>query len=148
MKRVSVAAIILIILLLSSCATPVGQFQESDFNWTKTTIDLNYQAVYRNLKDGFRTCRSGLSIDSEIYTDINTGHFDIRFDSRAAWVFGMIDLQHIDQNNCQVSIGVIRAYDDPLFGRTGKYRELFLNWANRIYECEQSKEVYRWVSTP
>lgn len=142
MKRIGISVGILIVLLLVSCATPVGQFKESDFTWTRASINSNYQAAYRNLKDGFRKCGDGLHIDSDLYTDINTGHFDIYvsypFGEKSPVVFGVIDLKQIDQNNCHIAIGL------TFRGHKGSR---FLNWANGVYECEQSKEPYQWQST-
>ena len=87
------------ICLLQACATPIGKFKESDMAWTKGTVDISYQQVYRNLQEGFRKCFPMLFVEGSLYPDINKAHFDIHlvnmFGSRTAWVFGVVDINYM-----------------------------------------------------
>lgn len=138
MNKLTFATILVSLLFLSSCAT---QFKESDMAWTKMNIKLNYQAVYRNLKEGFRKCGSGYFVDCNLYGDINEGHFYINlksgFGSRSPLVYGIINIKHIDKDTSAVSIGVNKTFDNPLFGKKGGGRERISQWAKGIYDCDK-----------
>jgi len=141
MNRLAFVTILASFLFLSSCATPVGQFKESDMAWTKMNFKLNYQAVYRNLKEGFRKCGPRFFADGNLYTDINEGHFDIYLSDmlggRSSWVYGIIIIKHIDGDTSAVSIGVNNTYDNPLFGKKSGGREMISQWAKGIYDCDK-----------
>jgi hypothetical protein len=143
MNRLKLIPIILSLLILSSCATPAGKFKESDMAWTKMNLPLNYQAVYRNLNDGFRTCGPSYFPVGNLYTDINEGHFDIylsdMFGGSSEWVYGRVSIKDIDGDSSAISIGVNNAYDNPLFGKKGGGREMISQWAQGIYECIEEK---------
>jgi len=143
MNKLAFATILVSLLFLSSCATPVGQFKESDMAWTKMNVKLNYQAVYRNLKEGFRKCGPTYFVDGNLYADINEGHFDIylttAFGGRTSWVYGIINIKHIDKDTSAVSIGVNNTFDNPLFGKKGGGREMISQWAKGIYDCDKEK---------
>jgi len=126
--------LILAVYFLSGCATPPGQLKESDLVWQEKTIAANYQEVYRNIKEGFRTC-AGVVIESDLYTDKKTGHFDVYLARGSDWVFGLIDLKSITEASTWVKVGVQNSYDSPAFAETGLNRKLWLRWASGDLTC-------------
>lgn len=127
--------------ILTSCAKPVGQFQESDMAWTKFEAEMNYQSVFRNVKEGFRKCGSHYFVDGSLYTDVKEGHFDIyltdAFGGKSPWVYGVVNIIDIDENDSIVEIGVNNAYDNPMLGKEGGGREMIARWASGTYACNQ-----------
>jgi len=140
MNTIRIIAILVPLEMLTSCATPVGQFKESDMTWTKSEIGINYQAVFRNVKEGFRKCASHLFADGNLYTDIKESHFDVYLTDvlggKSPWVYGVVNIKSIDSNHSTLEIGVNNAYDNPVFGKKGGGREMISGWALRTYGCE------------
>lgn len=121
------------------CATPAGKIPESDFVWQEKIIEANYQEVYRRIVSGFRTCGDVIA-EGNLYTDIKEGHFDIylrgTFGGRSDFILGVIHLKPNDKGNTIVKVGVQTIYDRPLFGRHGKYRKLWLKFAEGDLSCK------------
>ena len=124
---------------LSGCATPPGQLKESDLVWQERTIAANYQEVYRNVKDGFKTCGPN-SIDSELYTDIRKGHFDIYHSTLAvpksmSRTVGLIDITPKGDSNSLIKVGV-NTYDENFpFVTKGVLHKRWLRWAEGDLVC-------------
>lgn len=129
----------LILITMVSCATPVGKIPESDFAWQEKVIEENYQEVYRRILNGFRKCKPGIA-EGNLYTDIKEGHFDVYlidvFGGKHSGVLGVIDLKSDDKANTIVRVGVQAIYDRPLFGGHGRYRKLWLKFAEGDLSCE------------
>ena len=125
--------------MLASCATPVGQFKESDMTWTKFEMEMNYQSVFRNVKEGFRRCGNNFFADGSLYTDVKEGHFDIyltdAFGGKSPWVYGVVNINNVDENHSTFAVGVVNAYDNPMFGKEGGGRESIAKWASGTYAC-------------
>jgi hypothetical protein len=140
LAKVKILALLVCLGALTSCATPIGQFKESDLTWTKFDKDVNYQEVFRNLKEGFRRCAPGLFADGNLYTDIKEGHFDIYVTNilggRSQWVYGIINIRANFPDGSTVDIGVKNAFDNPVFGKKGGRREMISGWASKNYDCE------------
>ena len=65
-------------LTLAGCATPVGQMPDSDFAWYSFQLGIGYQAAYRNLREGFKTCGTAYGIlEGDLYTDIGEGKLTV-----------------------------------------------------------------------
>lgn len=131
--------------MLTACATPIGQFKESDMTWTKLEMEMNYQSVFRNVKEGFRKCGPYYFADGNLYTDVKEGHFDIYltdvFGGKSPWGYGVVNISGIDENHSAFEIGVNNAYDNPVLGKEGGGRETIAKWAAGTYTCEQEQET-------
>ena len=132
----------LIFITMTGCATPAGKIPESDFVWQEKIIEANYQEVYRRIVNGFRTCKDVVAevAEGNLYTDIKEGHFDIYLwnvlGGRSDWVLGIIYLKPDDKGNTIVRVGVQTIYDRPLLGGHGKYRRLWLKFAEGDLSCK------------
>ena len=140
MRIGKIIAVLISLGMLTSCATPVGQFKENDMIWTKSEMEMNYQVVFRNIKEGFRKCGLHFFADGNLYSDIKEGHFDIYltdvFGGKSPWVYGVVNINNIDPNHSTLEIGVNNTYDNPVFGKKGGGREMIAKWASRTYACE------------
>ncbi len=140
MSKIRIIMILILFSILPSCSKPIGQLTENDMGWTRAEMPMNYQAVYRNVNEGFRRCGSGLIAEGNLYTDIQEGHFDLYLATlmggKAPGALGVINIKEIDSNHAKISIGIVNVFDNPIFGKKGKGRERFFNWANGIYECD------------
>lgn len=140
MNMKKIVALLASLGMLTSCATPVGQFKENDMVWTKTEMEVNYQSVFRNVKEGFRKCGSHLFADGNLYTDIKEGRFDIYltdvFGGKSPWVYGVVNIRNIDVDHSALEVGVNNTYEDPVFGKEGGGREMITRWASGTYACE------------
>ena len=125
-------ALIISLLFLSACAMPAGDFKEKDLAWTKITIPLNYQTVYRRINNGFISCGNHF-VYSNIYSDINEAKFVIYlqdpYGRKTNFFFGRTVIKAIDENSSFVSIGVNKTYD---WRNSGKSRKIIAIWANGI----------------
>ena len=143
MSIMRVIVILVSLVIVASCATPVGQLKSNDMAWTKLEMEMNYQSVFRNVKEGFRKCGSHFFADGNLYTDIKEGHFDIYltdiFGGKSPWVYGVVNIKNIDSSYSALEIGVNNTYDNPVFGKKGGGREMIAKWASRIYACGQEK---------
>ncbi len=72
--------------------------------------------------------------------DTKEGHFDIylrdALGGRSDWVIGIIYLKPDNKGNTIVKVGVQTIYDGPLFGEHGKYRRLWLRFAEGDSSCK------------
>lgn len=138
MKKLIVAYSFCILITLG-CATPVGKIPESDFVWEDRIIKLNYQEVYRNIANGFRTCKPGIA-EGNLYTDIKEGHLDVYlvdvFGGKHPGVLGIIRVKEDNNGNTIVRVGVQRIYDNPVFGARGIYRKKWLEFAEGDLSCD------------
>ena len=143
MNIMKIVATLVFLGMLTSCATPVGQFKESDMAWTKFEVEMNYQAVFRGVKEGFRKCGSHLFADGNLYADIKEGHFDVYltdvFGGKSPWVYGMVNIKNVGPSHSVLEIGVNNTYDNPLFGNKGDGREMIAKWASGTYACDREK---------
>ena len=137
MNEIRVLVALISLGVLTSCATPVGQFDESDMHWTKFETELNYQAVYRNVNEGFGKCGSHWLVEGKLYTDIEEGRMDIYVFNKYGstnWVYGLVNVKSIDLNHSDVEIGVNKRYDNSVFSRNGVNRDMFSRWASGTYQ--------------
>ena len=143
MSIMRIVFILVSLVTLVSCATPVGQFKSNDMAWTKLEIGMNYQSIFRNVKEGFRICGSHFFADGNLYTDIKEGHFDVYltdiFGGQSPWVYGVVNIINIDSSHSALRIGVNNIYDNPVFGKKGGGREMIAKWASGIYACGEEK---------
>ena len=139
MKKTVLIIFSLIFIAMIVCATPAGKISESDFVWQEKVIEANYQEVYSRIANGFRTC-GDLIAEGNLSTDTKEGHFDIysgdALGGRSNWVLGKIYLKPDNKGNTIVKVGVQTIYDGPLFGEHGKYRRLWLRFAEGDLSCK------------
>jgi hypothetical protein len=138
-KKIVLTIFSLIFIALIGCATPAGKISKSDFVWQEKVIEANYQEVYNRIVNGFRTC-GDLIAEGNLYTDAQKGHFDIYLrdplGGRSDWVIGIINLKPDNKGNTIVKVGVQTIYNGPLFGEHGKYRRLWLRFAEGDLSCK------------
>jgi hypothetical protein len=124
---------------MTGCATPAGKISKSDFVWQKKVVEADYQEVYKRIVNGFRTC-GDLIAEGNLNTNTQKGHFSIyprdELGGRSDWVLGIINLKPDNKGNTIVRVGVQIIYDGPLFGEHGKYRRLWLRFAQGDLSCK------------
>lgn len=108
----------------SGCATPPGQFKESDMDFVNYTVAQPINQVSDRIQDYERMC-GGLvkefaptwyppKSDGSITIDLFLkGLAGIKQD----WVAGIIVLDEISNNSTAVKIGVNKTYSRPVFGK-------------------------------
>lgn len=119
-----------IALLVTGCATPIGEFKEEDFIWREQTINANYQEVYRRVLGGLRRC-GALTGYGNIYTDISSGHFDMYVTGiygPSQWVVGVIDIKQLDDRRSHVRVGVNRRHAPLSPGLRETRRQQWIDW--------------------
>jgi len=95
------------------------------------------QQVKYNLTTGFRRCFDAMP---EVIDSGNQVNFDVYSagtmgSSRSNVVVGFIRLTQ-NGNYTHGQFGVIRSFDDPVFGKAGKHRRLWQQWATGNSACQ------------
>ena len=137
MKKVILASV----LALAGCATGpdnVDGLKSTGYK-DQFTVNLGYQQVYRNIKNGFTKCGGMQSrwlkpfnVDAELYTDIHEGQFTV---NTAPTVASPKPVTHImikekTANNSTVTV---------FFSWQGHVKEggqIYRRWANGNLACE------------
>ena len=136
MKKSVLIIFSLIFAAMIGCATPA--VKKSDMVWQKKVIEANYQEVYARIINGFKTC-SDLVAECKLNPDTKKGRFNIylrdALGGRGDWVIGVIYLKPDNKGNTVVRVGVQTIYDGDLFGVHGKYRRLWLKFAEGDSFC-------------
>lgn len=126
------------IVCFSGCATPIKKLSTDDFYWQQKKISGNYQKVYRNILDGFRSCDQGVA-ESNLYTDIEEGQFDIYLPQlgggRSVWVLGSIKVTSNGPDQTHVKAGAQKVYDR----KNCHHCKLWLQWAEGNISCKISQ---------
>jgi hypothetical protein len=127
--------LILILVLITGCATPSGQMKKEDFVWSTVQVNFTYQEAYRRIKEGFRSC--AWPTESELYIDTKSGYFDVflpgMFKEKTAWVAGRIDITESGSQTATVNIGVNNSYmarNSFMLGWTGYLDKKYCNENN------------------
>lgn len=114
-----------IALSLAGCATPPGQFKETDMDFVNYTVGQPISKVTDKLQDFERKCgglvnefattwhppKSDDSITIDLYLKGLAG-------TKQDWVAGIIVLNQISENSTSVKIGVNKTYSRPVFGKS------------------------------
>lgn len=133
------AALLIPVILLSGCAaTPVGKIPESDFVWQEKNTVTEYQKVYRNLVNGFKTCTHS-AIEPIIYTDTKEAHIDVYIRnvySPTKFVLGVINVKALNDSSTNVRVGVQSIYDKPVFGEEGVKRKKWMSFVDGNTNCD------------
>ncbi len=124
-------------LVLTGCATRPGEISDNDLNWSTSNIDLPLQQVEFNLITGFRRCfdampevmDSGDKVNFDVYSAGAMGA------SRSNVVVGFIRLRKDGQRTVG-QFGVVKSFDDPVFGKSGEHRRLWQQWATGNPSCK------------
>ena len=129
-------AAIVMICLLTGCATPVGKLADDDIVWTSTNVATNYQQAYRNIKRSLDVCYE-FAVESNLYTDIGEGEFNLYlknvFGGNHGFVYGLIKLKKVGEET-NVRIGIQTIYAKPIFAKS-KTAETLINAANGSTTC-------------
>jgi len=130
----------LVLIMLAGCAPTPGQLKHEDFTWSNVRTTYGYQEAYRRIVEGLRMC--GTPYDTVLYTDNNTGNFDIFLPAawplhhqRSAWVAGRINIYSLNNGTSAVNIGVVNMFDKPVFGEQGRIRRIWSGYLDRKFEC-------------
>lgn len=116
---------ILSLVALAGCATPPGQFKESDMDFVNYTVGQPIAKVTDKLQDYERKCgglvnefaatwyppRSDKSITIDLFLKGIGG-------AKQDWVAGIIVLNEISEASTGVKIGVNKTYSRPVFGKS------------------------------
>lgn len=134
MKKLIIA--LTFIATLAGCATPVGKLTSDDLNFTNITVNKNYQAVYRDIKKGFDSCKWPFVMESDLYTDIAEARIVfypqiLIFNSKAGWVLALVNIKQ-DGDKSSVSIGYRKFYDSE----RNRFKADLLNWINGKMSCD------------
>ncbi len=115
---ISFHILLVFIFFCLNCATPIGQYKESDFTWKEKIIMAKYDEVYTRVLNGFRKWGQCVA-EGNIYSDKKAGHFDIYLKAlghgRSDFVIGMIDLQEQKNGTTLMRTGSLRP-NSPIFG--------------------------------
>ena len=122
----------LFLLVMGCCATPISQMTDDEFIWTFAVIPHNYQSVYRSIKEGLlQQGNTGQNLDSDLYTDIQEGHFDVY----ATDIFGLrmspfakIRVKGTNDNQCELKVGQNPTWQGMGSNR-GRFSNLVVQWA-------------------
>lgn len=151
-SRMSRAALVGSVVLLSACATPIGQMTEDDFNWSEETVHAGYQEVYRRITNGLRSC-DGDGIPAvpigNLYTDNRTAHIDVflgsMYGGHTRLPLGMIQIKALSEGATQVRVAGHKTPESAKF-RPGAYRrQQWLDWAAgrpNDQHCRQRDKVH------
>lgn len=124
MNRVFKCFSLAIALGLAGCATPPGQFKETDMDFVNYTVGQPISKVTDKLQDYERKCgglvnefattwyppKSDGSITIDLYLKGLAG-------TKQDWVAGIIVLNQISEASTGVKIGVNKTYSRPVFGK-------------------------------
>ena len=124
-------------LVLAGCTTRPGEIPDSDLNWSAARFNLPLKQVESNLITGFRRCfdampeimDSGDQVNFDVYSAGAMGA------SRSNVVVGFIRLTNNDSHT-NGRFGVVKSFDDPVFGRAGEHRRLWQQWASGNPSCK------------
>lgn len=125
------SVLLLLSVLVTGCATPVGQFTEHDFDWIEVRADVGYQALYRRMLDNFRRCGNAVP-EGNMYTDTRVAHIDVylpgAYGGRSDWVIGVIDIRATGDNASMIRAGVNKSHPES---RREGYGAQWRDWANQ-----------------
>jgi hypothetical protein len=110
------------IVIIGGCSTYPGDYDDKNMPMKETTIPLNYERVYKNLRFGLRRCALETNqiissgkyvIDSEIFTDSKDAFFDISYLlegplSHATYYLGRIKLIGLKNNQTNFQSFVVK----------------------------------------
>ena len=131
------------LFLLAGCAVPADLLTDEDLNMATSELPMNYQAVYKNIEDGFRQCRPWFIPDEALHTDTGEGRIDVYgrnvFNVKTRWVYAIIHVKQIAPDRTRVSVGINKHYDDPAYEERGGGARRYIQWASRVYDCSPPK---------
>lgn len=112
-------------IVVSGCATPPGQFKESDMDFVNYTVAQSISQVSDRIQDYERMC-GGLvkEFASTWYPPKSDGSITIDLflkglgGSKQDWVAGIIVLNKVSEASTEVKIGVNKTYSRPVFGKS------------------------------
>jgi len=142
-KIMTISAILLSTLFISSCFLPAGQLKDSDFIWQKQEISENPEKILNKIKIGFRKCGTTAPNGTAIgYLEcINMTDKNILCDVYAfrenPLVIGKLTIDE-NQNISSVKAGVITSFDSTLSSKKGATRQAWLDFVKADYSvCNQ-----------
>jgi hypothetical protein len=109
--------------LLAACATPPGAMQESDFNWSETTVAATPAQVFRGVMAHARRCGTfgNALAEGQYYPDLDEQQIDLFITSgfvtasNSGIVAGSIRIKALPDGSTSIRAGV-----PPKFDRSGK----------------------------
>ncbi|CAE6900010.1 hypothetical protein R70199_03639 [Paraburkholderia domus] len=135
MKRFALLAAVPV--LLAACATPPGEFKDTDFTWEETTVAATPPQVFRGVMERVRRCGSfeNLVADGQYYPDISEQTIDLY--GMGGWVhvstgyiFGKLTISATADGKTLVRAGV-----QPKYTRGLKPAELVRSMADPQRPC-------------
>ena len=129
--------IVMLIVALTGCATPPGKLGDSQFNWSKYSINKPVSEVHYSFVQGFRQCSD---VQPVVNSFGNRVVIDVyfpggMFETRSNKVYGQIKLKG-SADHTDVEVGVLKSVDDALFTEKGKHRRLWELWSKGQIQCQ------------
>lgn len=129
--------ILMAAMVLAGCTARPGEIPDNDLNWSHRTFDQPLQTTKASITNGFRRCFDAMP---EVMDNGDTVNFDVYSAgamgaSRSNVVVGFIRLSK-DNSTTRGAFGVVKSFDDPVFGKPGELRRLWQQWANGNLSCQ------------
>lgn len=137
---------LILLLMLSGCPTPPGQLRQTDYIWREETVMAPPKIVYQRLSFGFENCgpeTGGPFIVTHVGTprcveqsDAGSVLCDVYVGSETnGFVLGQILVTALDEHSSWVRVGVVTRYDEPVIGRPGQTRRIWMRFAHGADAC-------------
>lgn len=130
MKKVMVLALAVV---LGGCATPPGQLDDNNLEWSETTVYKDVSTVVNNYRLGFRQCGRDFG-QAEYYTSDKKALIDVYvsslFGGKSNWVMAKIEAKEITDSETKIRVGMQNRYDSQ------KIRKIWLSWADGDLRCK------------
>jgi hypothetical protein len=128
--------------------TPPGQYKASELVSETKKIQKSYETVYRNIKNGFRSCSSisAYRVDDELYHDNRTGLFDVTLVNESIFnlggvktYIGRVKLKGLGEKTTSVTGSINDFHESHVFSADGSERRArWFRWAEGNLGCEYS----------
>jgi hypothetical protein len=130
---------LIIVYILSACATLPQDFKDEDLVWEEKTVPIKYTQAYKNFLIGERTCSRNEEAPECIpdfeSKEINCTVFIASYFGSPMWVIGFVNMKAMGENQTLVRAGVNKKYEDTLFGVKGGIRRLWLRYPEGNFNC-------------